>query len=391
MRKVALILTLATMSAVSLPMLGCETDDSLPTRPRTVNPFTPNQKAQDNAEKRALEDPGRVVPNGSSGDAPRQLNMAPSLEDRQVVLLQAGSAEGTGTAGSGGNSAVTPENVGTAGSSAGTGATNTNAGQTPATPAVGQTTPNPTVEQTTANPPASGTVEPNPPPTAAPAENAAAATPGPGASSATPSASASAAPGGWGSYHGAVSTYPGGNYPGLLPAIPANPGTIPMVGVTQVPNTPWVVEHSWGEMLQLQEYPHRAWPESNGLYMVADVKHNPVYYFNVGDVFPPAKSSGTYASDWANNFFEIPWFYGQTVALPVLMVLEPPLAQRTTDHPGVDPNFHGYLPGGPTVPSPTTGVLRWDYPFLNPDGSVKEKSAWGDQTPGSSTNATTMP
>jgi len=37
----------------------------------------------------------------------------------------------------------------------------------------------------------------------------------------------------------------------------------------------------------------------------------------------------------------------------------------------------GYLPEGPAVPSPFPGVLKWDYPFLNPDGH----DIFANQTP----------
>ncbi len=141
-----------------------------------------------------------------------------------------------------------------------------------------------------------------------------------------------------------------------------------------VPDAEQSIDFSWGEVLQLQDYPHRDWPETQGHYEVADARHNPVYYFHVQDLFPVAPANGTYAGDAISTAYEVPWFYLNTLALPKLMILEPPLAERTTQREGSDPNYHGYLPdGGPVVPTPSPGVLRWEYPFLNPDGSVKEK------------------
>jgi hypothetical protein len=115
----------------------------------------------------------------------------------------------------------------------------------------------------------------------------------------------------------------------------------------------------------LQDVPHRAWPDTTAHYEVATVKHNPVYYYNVQPLLNVEQNNGTTWGDWVSNVYEIPWFYLNTAALPVLMVLEPPLAQRTTERTGGDPNFHGHLPEqGIVVPTPAPGQLQWEYPKL---------------------------
>jgi hypothetical protein len=147
-----------------------------------------------------------------------------------------------------------------------------------------------------------------------------------------------------------------------------------MTGTTPVPDSPWTVDASWGQVMVLNDYRHRVWPESHTHYQVADVKHDPIYYFSLQNVLSMPQNDGGALGDTTSTAIEVPWFYLNTVALPVLMVLEAPLAQRSTDRSGVDPNYHGHLPEtGETAPTPTTGVLKWEYPFLNPDGSVKEK------------------
>lgn len=295
------VLTLAALLAAGLLLGACQTDDSRPTRPRTENPFGPNQDALDRAERRALEEPGRQVPTGAGSDAPRQLNQADPSSDSQVVTLQAGGAAGGGAPGALGDS-----------------------GQAPA------------VNQ-----------------------------------------------GGWnwnniGNTVGRTNTYTRGNYIGPLPQLPANPGSVPMVGATQVPGTAWSVDHSWGQGLVLQESAHRAWPESTGYYESGAIKHNPTYYYHLQPTLNMQQPDGSFRGDWVSNLVEIPWFYLNTAALPVLMILEPPLAQRTTDRLPQDPNYNGHLPaGGTVVPTPAPGDLRWTYPFLNPDGSVKDRPGQG--------------
>ena len=45
------------------------------------------------------------------------------------------------------------------------------------------------------------------------------------------------------------------------------------------PGTGWDIDHSWGQVMVLTEYPHRDWPAMQATYMAAVVKNNPVYYF----------------------------------------------------------------------------------------------------------------
>lgn len=154
-------------------------------------------------------------------------------------------------------------------------------------------------------------------------------------------------------------------YNASIPHLSDRPPAAPTPGATPAAGTPWVVEHSWGEGLPLQNYPHRAWPESQATYQAAQVKHNPTYYFFFQDFVPSSNNTGTYVGDWRSNFYEIPWFYANTVALPVLMVLQGPFAQVRTERLGQNPVFLGYLPpAGNIVPAPVPGIIHWDYPFL---------------------------
>jgi hypothetical protein len=171
---------------------------------------------------------------------------------------------------------------------------------------------------------------------------------------------------------GPVTTYTRDSYPGLIPHLPPNPGTIPMTGSTPMPGGDWAVDHSWGQGLTLTDTPHRDWPAATAAYQQIDGKHNPLYFFNLQEHLPVKQNNGTMCGDVVSTAYEVPWFYANTLALPVLMVLEPPLAQRSTSVPSQDPNFTGALPaGGSTVPAPYPGTLKWQYPFLNPDGTVK--------------------
>jgi hypothetical protein len=149
-----------------------------------------------------------------------------------------------------------------------------------------------------------------------------------------------------------------------VPHLPLNPGTTPAIGTTAVPNIGLTIDHSWGEVLPLENYHHRDWPDMQTTYVPAIVKHNPVYYFNIQD-HTSLPLQNTYVGGWQSNALEVPWFFVNTLALPVLMVLEPPFAQRTTQQLGNDPIYFNYLPkGGPIIPSPTPGIIKWEYPFL---------------------------
>jgi hypothetical protein len=149
-----------------------------------------------------------------------------------------------------------------------------------------------------------------------------------------------------------------------------------MTGSTPLPDGDWAVDHSWGQGLTLTETPHRNWPTTTATYKTANVLINPTYYFNIQEHIAVPQNNGTYCGDVTSTFYEVPWFYLNTLALPVLMALEPPLAVRHADYPSQDPVFLGYLPtGGPIFPSPYPGTLQWSYGFLNPDGTVKKSTA----------------
>jgi hypothetical protein len=155
-------------------------------------------------------------------------------------------------------------------------------------------------------------------------------------------------------------------YTGPLPPLqPKAPGAAPSAGSTPVPETPWVVEHSWGEVLPLENYPHRDWPTAQTTYDAATVKHNPVYYAPIWNRLPVPQNDGTWTGNALSSLIEVPWALGETVALPALMFCDPPLKQVTTQRLGTDAVYLGHLPtSGAVVPSPTPGVIRWEYPFL---------------------------
>jgi hypothetical protein len=157
-------------------------------------------------------------------------------------------------------------------------------------------------------------------------------------------------------------------YRGPLPELVAKaPGAMPSVGSTPVPGTPWVVDHSWGEVLPLENYPHRDWSPAQTTYEAATVKHNPVYYSPIWNRLPVPQNDGSWTGNALSSLIEVPWMLGETVALPALMFCDPPLKQVTTQRLGHDPVYLGHLPAdGAIVPSPVPGVIQWEYPFLGP-------------------------
>lgn len=167
-------------------------------------------------------------------------------------------------------------------------------------------------------------------------------------------------------------TYTRDRYPQPIPHLPLNPGTVPIPGATPMPGGDFLVDHAWGQGLTLPEYPHRDWPATTALYETPHATHNPLFFTNVQEQLPVPQNDGTYRANVKSAFIEIPWFYVNSAVLPLLMVLECPMAKRHTDVITPDPIYNGYLPAGPIVPAPTTGALRWEYPFLNSDGTIKQ-------------------
>ncbi len=167
----------------------------------------------------------------------------------------------------------------------------------------------------------------------------------------------------------------GGNYhyAGSLPMLPEKPGTVPTVGFTMVPGTKLAIEHSWGEVLPLVNYQHRPWADTQTTYVPANVKVNPVLFFNLSDKVNVPKPECDYGTDFVNAHLDVPWFYVNTVALPVLMLMECPWGQKTAGRLGQDPNYLGYLPkGGEIVPAPVPGEFKYDYDFLpNPPSQTQ--------------------
>jgi hypothetical protein len=245
-------------------MIGCETDESAPTRPRTENILTPDEKAKENADKRVTEPEQREMPTGRT-EFP---------------------------------------------------------GQSSATP-----------KQT------------------------------PNVSGSNPVVTADAGSWSWPFFQTPLDDYSRYNYGGgPVPPLNEHPGQTPTPGSTSVPGTPWSIDHYWGEIAPLDNYPHRAWPDEQVTYPAPLVKHNPIYYFSLQQQMSVSQNDGTYWGDVKSAAIEFPWFYVNTVALPVLMVLEPPLAQRTTQELNGDVVYLGHLPsGGDIIPSPQPGIIEWRY------------------------------
>ncbi|HUO09544.1 MAG TPA: hypothetical protein VM008_14640 [Phycisphaerae bacterium] len=278
-------------------MNGCEADESAPTRPRTQNILTPDEKAKENADKRVTEPEQREMPTGRT-EFP---------------------------------------------------------GQSRATPK-----------------------------------------PTPNAPGSTPIVTADAGSWTWSHFRTPTNDYDQYNYGGgPVPPLNEHPGKAPTPGSTPVPGTPWSIGHYWGEIAPLDNYPHRAWPDEQVTYVDPLVKHNPVYFYDLQKQLPITQNDGTYAGDLGTTAIEFPWFYVNTVALPVLMVLEPPLAQRTTERLSQNPVYLGFLPSsGAIIPSPQPGVIEWKYkPDYNYDvdnTSAPEKAPAGTN-PESTTAPTTQP
>jgi hypothetical protein len=292
----SIVLSVAVAASVGI-ISGCEGDQSAPSRPRTgLNPLPDNEKARDNADKRAIEKPGRELP-ASGKEFPGQ-SRAPEKRANTVITADARAAA----------------------------ARHGHAVQDPA--------------------------------------------PRDGSDSVLPE-----------------SLYHQDFYPGPLPHLPADPGSVPMTGATALPGTQWSIEHSWGQVLVLRDYPHRDWPESQATYVAATVKHNPPYYFNLQNRLPVPQNDGSYGGNWLTTLIEVPWYYINTAALPVMMFIDRPLDQVTTQRLGGDPNFFGYLPAtGDIVPAPVPGVIKWDYPFLVVNHVSREPSTQSSEpiapTPG---------
>lgn len=132
-----------------------------------------------------------------------------------------------------------------------------------------------------------------------------------------------------------------------------------------VPNTGGLaIPPTWGDPIVLKSYPHRPYADTTVTYASGRVLHNPFYYTQA---FPyeynPTLGAGRSTGMSYQDFLEIPWFYGQSLALPVLMVIDPPLAQRSTVWNTSNPLDHGKLPpAGAIVPAPWPGEIRYSVP-----------------------------
>jgi hypothetical protein len=182
-------------------------------------------------------------------------------------------------------------------------------------------------------------------------------------------------PSGWdaiGHTFGPVDTYTRDTYPALVPHIPPNPGSVPMKEATLIPGGDWAFDWSWGQGLVVMRATHRDWRPVTAIYQVAGAAHNPTYYFDLQKHIDMPPCNATYLSELCSAAGQQGWFFISSLSLPALLVLEPPCSRRETHTYSQDPNFLSALaPGGPIAPAPATGSLKWDYPFLNPDGTIK--------------------
>jgi hypothetical protein len=172
---------------------------------------------------------------------------------------------------------------------------------------------------------------------------------------------------------GPVDTYTRDTYPALIPHLPPSPGAVPMSGATIIPGSDWAADWSWGQGLTLPRAPHRDWRPITATYQVADAPHAPTYYFDLQKHLDVPQYDDTYLSDLCSAACQDLWFFLSTANLPLLMILESPDAVRYTHTYSQDPNFRGHFSAaGSVVPAPYLGVLKWDYSFMNPDGTVKK-------------------
>ena len=148
----------------------------------------------------------------------------------------------------------------------------------------------------------------------------------------------------------------------VMPWLAETPGTTPATGTTVVPGLPWTIDHSWGECLPLKDYNHRDWSDTKTTYMTAEVKGNPTLYDNpVPFAAPKVKTEAQ--RDAVKTVIDVPWFYCNTLATPVLVFWQSPWAQVTNSRLGSDPLYFGYLPKtGAIVPSPKPGEFIFEYP-----------------------------
>jgi len=132
-----------------------------------------------------------------------------------------------------------------------------------------------------------------------------------------------------------------------------------------VPDTDWVIENYVGEPEAFTVYPHRPFMRREATYYRGDVPHNPVYMApavwqpSVVDRCPGSSGRGL------KDALDIPVFVGQFFILPVLMVIQPPLALQTTRWAAESGLYQAApLEGGKIMPAPVPGRITWVYPFM---------------------------
>ena len=254
-RNFCLFLTLACLSCGAM-LAGCEADESQPTQPRTRNIWALDPKAQENAENRATEAPSRPLPDTG--------NEVTGKEESRAAKETPASAQVVTLQASVGGNGGDAQGVSEEGSS-----------DHPAADS------DLSVQRT--------------------------------ALKYLPAGRCS------GQSRGPTTVYKLDPYTGPIPHIPANPGTVPMAGSTLAPGGDWDVDYSTGQALVLLNAPHRPWPEVSAMSQSGDTKHNPLYYFNIQEHLNVPQPTGTNCSDWISELYEIPWFYLNTIIVPVLM------------------------------------------------------------------------
>ncbi len=135
----------------------------------------------------------------------------------------------------------------------------------------------------------------------------------------------------------------------------------------KVPGTGMTIDREWGSIAAMPNYPHRAWPDTKVNYQSGDTKHNPLYFGDATTLVIGAPNNnyerGSEVYCPIVEASDIPWFYGNLVALPFLMVIDCPFAQRTTSTHWDKPVFRGHLPQeGDIAPTPVPGEIHWVYP-----------------------------
>ncbi|MEI8194472.1 MAG: hypothetical protein WCI73_01040 [Phycisphaerae bacterium] len=339
-RQSAWALTTAIMSVtLGISLVGCA-DQSAPNRRGMERPPLVGNGGMQNADKRELEAPKRELPTGGGKEFPGQ-SVAPAYVapgSQPILYLDEVSAVATTSAAAEATGAVNP------------------AAAAPATETAPPVTTSPAATEPMCNhatcPPHQTVLAANT------CEN-------------------KTCPSGHAKHTHEATHYRNDNKPYATPG-----KAMPVAG------TGLEIPAGWGEPTVLASYPHRQWADTSVNYQTGTTWHDPNYsrpLFDRGEKFerrspdkgvlPGCPSAYQQKQDLGilsvgnsagvvQDLLEAPWFVGQTLALPVLMIIDRPLDQRTTRPAGKDPLYQGQLPPtGPLVPAAQPGEVRYVYPF----------------------------